>query len=278
MRALAAARYAPPAHLARLAAAVGADAGPRSVADALWGFAVLQHEPEAMLQNEARLVAGLQANAASRRGARDAARTAWALAALRCEASPLFAAALAAAAAAPPGALDGAALSQLHLAAVAASAARVDPPPGAGPALAAASDAAAARAASLVKAPTVLQAEVAAALAGVVGKRAVSVEGIDPVTRLPVDALISVDALASPDTSRLDRGVAVEADGPSHWLRGASTVPAPDDGATALKTRMLTAAGWTVVRVRADAWGRLDGAGRAAWALEALVGAGAVPG
>jgi hypothetical protein len=64
------------------------------------------------------------------------------------------------------------------------------------------------------------------------------------------DGLFSIDiALQLPGTKKL----AVEVDGPSHYLSNAPTVP---NGATRLRTRLLEARGWRVVSVPVTEWVR----------------------
>ena len=79
----------------------------------------------------------------------------------------------------------------------------------------------------------------------------------------------------------------VEVDGPTHLIRvptASSSSSSPSfsvrpDGRTALKTRLLVAAGWTVVRVGAAEWeGAGASAAREAWLLARLVEAGALDG
>ena len=86
---------------------------------------------------------------------------------------------------------------------------------------------------------------------------------------LPVDALLP------------GMRVAIEVDGVSHSVRvptasGPILIP---DGRTALKTRLLEAGGWRVLRVTAGEWEGAGGsAAREAWLLAQLVEVGAVAG
>jgi hypothetical protein len=65
------------------------------------------------------------------------------------------------------------------------------------------------------------------------------------------DGLFSIDiALVSPD----GRKVAIEVDGPTHFLTNA---PQMVNGNTALRNQLLEARGWTVVSLPAVVWSRV---------------------
>jgi hypothetical protein len=72
------------------------------------------------------------------------------------------------------------------------------------------------------------------------------------------DGLFSIDiAVQLPGSQKL----AVEVDGPTHFLGNAPTVP---NGATRLRTRLLEARGWRVVSVPVTEWGRQVSKGKQA--------------
>jgi hypothetical protein len=75
---------------------------------------------------------------------------------------------------------------------------------------------------------------------------------------LTYDGLFSIDiAVLLPD----DKLLAVEVEGPTHFLSSAPTVP---NGATRLRNRLLEARGWRVVSVPVTEWHRQVGKGRQA--------------
>ena len=142
--------------------------------------------------------------------------------------------------------------------------------------------------------PSTLQRQVVSSLASILGRGGgvVGEEGVCPVTWLPVDALVPAGRLAkaqrassgfvsspssstattaeageeaaklnnspSPSTSKNPSfpflGLALEVDGPLHDLRGPDGGPGVPTGGTALKRRLLAAAGWSVVVVGHKEW------------------------
>ena len=155
-------------------------------------------------------------------------------------------------------------------------------------------DAAADRAATDATASTrssVAQAGVAARVASLLGRGVWQGEGVCPATGLVVDGLLPAARLAD-DWSGPLLGVAVEVDGPTHFFRGAAAWGDPPGGAptaaahdrarrrptppTALKRRLLGAAGWAVVSIDAEAWSQLEsGEAEAACVRDALRAVGA---
>jgi hypothetical protein len=119
-----------------------------------------------------------------------------------------------------------------------------------------------------------VQEAVLRAMASLLGRGVVRAEATCPLTGLVVDGLLPADRLAE-GWAGPPRGVAVEVDGPTHFHRGKAacaaaacdSLPGAAGGRrptppTALKRRLLTAAGWAVVSIDVEAWGRL-GSGEA---------------
>jgi len=116
------------------------------------------------------------------------------------------------------------------------------------------------------------------------GRGAVEPEGVCPVTGLVVDALLPARRLGGGWAGPQPLGVAVEVDGPTHFFRGKAARaagrrgggapgggdPAPPTPSTALKRRLLGAAGWAVISIDAAAWSGLDSAGAEAVLLGEL--------
>ena len=69
----------------------------------------------------------------------------------------------------------------------------------------------------------------------------------------------------SGSSSSSESGIAVEMDGPSHFLSPSSSATPFDgevlDGSTAFRNRLLSARGWRVVSVPVEEWGRLPQGG-----------------